>query len=298
MISNGKRFVYRLEGFNENWVKTSELNPNITYNSLRAGDYTLHVRMLNDDGTFGEEESTLEITIRPSLWRTRWMILLYMLIIAAAAWIWRKWFMKYHEKKMSVESFRRELEKTQWMNEMRMKIMKEHKGDSQPVEVEREPVQVNLQCEDLVFFVRNLCEHYVSPNPEKKTKVNFLSPVDQLNVNFDEDRLKEVFETLWRNAAMFTPDDLVISVGVARTQDDKAQIQVADNGIGIQDEYKEHAFDPIVNGEGVGLDRVKDIIVAHGGTITVKDNPGGGAIFVITLPMAIEVIEEAEIIED
>jgi signal transduction histidine kinase len=138
----------------------------------------------------------------------------------------------------------------------------------------------------------------VSPFPEKKTKVNFLSSVDQLNVNFDEDRMKEVFETLWRNAAMFTPDDLVISVGVARTQDDKAQIQVADNGIGIQDEYKEHAFDPIVNGEGVGLDRVKDIIVAHGGTITVKDNPGGGAIFVITLPMDIEVIEEAEIIED
>ena len=85
---------------------------------------------------------------------------------------------------------------------------------------------------------------------------------------------------------------------MARTQDDKAQIQVADNGIGIQDEYKEHAFDPIVNGEGVGLDRVKDIIVAHGGTITVKDNPGGGAIFVITLPMDIEVIEEAEMIED
>jgi signal transduction histidine kinase len=87
-------------------------------------------------------------------------------------------------------------------------------------------------------------------------------------------------------------------VGLARTKDDKAQIQVADNGIGIKDEYKEHAFDPIVNGEGVGLDRVKEIIEAHGGTIHLEDNPGGGAIFVITLPMAIEEIEEAEIIED
>jgi len=298
MINNGKRFVYRLEGFNENWVKTSELNPNITYNSLRAGSYTLHVRMLNDDGTFGEEESTLEITIRPSLWRTRWMILLYMLIIALVAWFWRKWFIKHHEKRMNVESFRRELEKTQWMNEMRMKIMKDHKDGKQPEVAEREPVQVNLACEDLVFFIRNLCEHYVAPNPDKKVKVNFLSSVDQLNVNLDEERLKEVFETLWRNAAMFTPGDLIISVGVARTQDDKAQIQVADNGIGIKDEYKEHAFDPIVNGEGVNLDRVKDIVEAHGGTITVEDNPGGGAIFVITLPMAIEEIEEAEIIED
>ena len=60
-ISNRKRFAYKLEGFNENWVKTSELNPNITYNSLRAGSYTLCVRILKGDGTLGEEESRLFI---------------------------------------------------------------------------------------------------------------------------------------------------------------------------------------------------------------------------------------------
>ncbi|MBQ2304480.1 MAG: hypothetical protein II181_00120, partial [Firmicutes bacterium] len=67
--------------------------------------------MLNDDGTFGEEESTLEITIRPSLWRTRWMILLYMLIIAGGAFLWRKWYMKHLDDRMNVEMMRRELEK-------------------------------------------------------------------------------------------------------------------------------------------------------------------------------------------
>ena len=35
-IHNRSRFVYMLEGFNDNWVRTSELNPNITYNSLRS----------------------------------------------------------------------------------------------------------------------------------------------------------------------------------------------------------------------------------------------------------------------
>jgi hypothetical protein len=298
MISNGKRFIYRLDGFNENWVKTSELNPNITYNSLRAGSYTLHVRMLNDDGTMGEEEATMDITIRPPLWRTRWMILLYMLLIAAGAWLWLKWFKKYHERRMEAESKRREMEKTQWMNEMRMKIIHEHRGDSHPTEMAPEVIHLNLACEDLVFVTRHICEQYQSPVADKKVKVNFLSSVDQLNVNIDEAKLKEVLQILFRNAAEFTPDDPVISVGVARTQGDMAQIQVADNGIGIKDEYKEHAFDPIVNGEGVGLDRVKAIIDAHGGTIRLDDNPGGGTIFFITLPMAIEVVEEAEIIEE
>ena len=295
-IQNGKRFVYMLEGLNDHWVKTSEQNPSIMYNSLRAGDYTLHVRMLNDDGTFGEEESTLEITIRPSLWRTRWMILLYMLLIAGAAFLWRKWFIKHQAYRMQVETMRRELEKQQWMNEMRLRMMTENAGMSQP-HVAEQTVELTLITEDLVFFVRNLCEHYQSSDPDKKVKMSFLSSVDQLVADFDEAQLREALEILFRNSVNFTPYSPMISVGVARTGDNMAQIQVADNGIGIKDEYKEHAFDPMVNGDGIGLDRVKAIVEAHGGTISLADNPGGGTIFYITLPAQPEV-EEAVIMND
>ncbi|MBR2113772.1 MAG: hypothetical protein IJ929_03760 [Prevotella sp.] len=298
IVNNGKRFVYMLEGFNDNWVKTSEQNPNITYNSLRPGSYTLRVRMLNDDGTIGEEESTLEITIRPSLWRTRWMILLYMLVIAGVAFLWRKWFMKRLEKRMKVESMRRDLEKQQWMNEMRMKMATEQANKQQSTGTKQEIVKLDLTTEDIVVFIRAICEHYESPNPDKKVKVNFLSAVDQLTADFDEAKLKEVLEILFRNSINFTPYDPMISVGVARTQNDMAQIQVADNGIGIKDEYKEHAFDPMVNGEGIGLDRVKSIIDAHNGTIRIEDNPGGGTIFFITLPAQSEIeVVEAEVID-
>ena len=152
IVNNGKRFVYRLEGFNENWVRTSELNPNITYNSLRAGSYTLHVRMLNDDGTMGEEEATLDITIRPSFWRTRWMILLYMLIIAAVAFLWRKRFLKRHERRVQVETAARDLEQQQWMNDMRMKMASQK--EDQTAEPEREDITLNPAAGDLVFFIR------------------------------------------------------------------------------------------------------------------------------------------------
>ena len=298
-IANTKRFVYMLEGFNESWVRTSDLNPNITYNSLRAGDYTLRVRMLNDDGTFGQEEATLEITIRPSLWRTRWMILLYMLIIAGVAFVWRKWFMKRLESRMKVEMMRRELEQQQWMNEMRMKIATEQVNKQPSEGAKQETVKLNLTTEDLVVFIRAICEHYESPIPDKKVKVSFLSAVDQLTADFDEAKLKEILEILFRNSINFTPYDPLISVGVARIQNDMAQIQVADNGIGIKDEYKEHAFDPMVNGEGIGLDRVKSIVDAHKGTIRIEDNPGGGTIFFITLPAQPEIeVVEAEVVND
>lgn len=298
-IANTKRFVYMLEGFNESWVRTSDLNPNITYNSLRAGDYTLRVRMLNDDGTFGQEEATLEITIRPSLWRTRWMILLYMLIIAGVAFVWRKWFMKRLESRMKVETMRRELEQQQWMNEMRMKMATEQANKQRSEGAKQETVKLNLTTEDLVVFIRAICEHYESPIPDKKVKVSFLSAVEQLTADFDEAKLKEILEILFRNSINFTPYDPLISVGVARIQNDMAQIQVADNGIGIKDEYKEHAFDSMVNGEGIGLDRVKSIVDAHKGTIRIEDNPGGGTIFFITLPAQPEIeVVEAEVVND
>ena len=294
-LHNRSRFVYMLEGFNGQWIRTSEQNPNITYNSLRAGSYTLRVRMLNDDGTIGDEEATLDITIRPPLWRARWMILLYMLLIAAAAWYWRKWWMKRQVKRMEVESRRRELEKTQWMNEMRLKLAQEarqqgyqHAEEAAP-EVQQPAVEVHLTLGDLVTFSRQFCSSYVAPEG-KEAKINFVAAVQQLEADFDAEKLKEIYTILFRNSIHFTPYDSVISVGVARTRNGQAQIQVADNGIGIQDQYKEHAFDPIVNGEGIGLDYVKGIVDAHGGDIRIEDNPCGGTIFIITLPC----IEEAE----
>ena len=298
-INNQKRFVYVLDGFNEDWVKTSELNPNIVYNSLRAGSYVLRVRMLNDDGTIGTEESQLDITILPPLWRTRWMILFYMLLIAVAALLWRRWFLRRQTKRMQVETVRRELEKQQWMNEMRLQLAKEQTGEMERPVMAEQKVESDLQRADLVGFVRQQCDSYVSPVTDKRVKVTFLTSVDRMDVDFDSAQMAEILHILFRNAATFSPSDCNISVGVARTAEGKAHLQVADNGIGIQDKYKEHAFDPIVNGEGIGLDKVKAIVTAHGGDIRIEDNPGGGTVFVITLPAPEEeVIEEAVLMDE
>lgn len=294
---NRSRFVYKMAGYNDVWRKTEEVNPNITYMSLRAGSYYLCVRMLNDDGTFGDNESRIAITIRPPLWRTRWMVLLYMLLIAVAAWIWHKWFIKRQENRMKVETTRRELEKQQWMNEMRMQLINEHGGGDGLYTVQHEQVPVSLHPSDLVTFVREFCENYESPVKDKRVKVTFVSPVNELHANIDTQQLSRVFEILFQNAATFSPENCQISVGVARTQNNEAQIQVADNGIGIHDQYKAHAFDPIVNGEGANLDKVKAVIDAHHGDIRIEDNPGGGTIFVITLP-ADEIVEEAVMMDD
>lgn len=300
-VNNGKRFVYMLEGFHENWVKTSELNPNITYNSLRAGDYTLHVRMLNDDGTFGEEEGTLEITIRPSLWRTRWMVLLYMVLIAAAAWWWRKWFLKRQQQRMQAETLRRETEKMQWMGEMRMQMAAEQAGSATKVAEEaaaKPALQPQLAEDDLVVAVKGICKAFGATPEGQKAKLSCRSMVDELMVRFDKELLTEAMNILMGNSVRFSPGNCQISVNLGRSDERKAVIQVADNGIGIREEFKAKVFEPMVGSEGIGLDRVKDIVEAHGGTIRLEDNPGGGSVFVITLPAEPEVVVEEAIMMD
>ncbi len=296
-VNNGKRFVYKLEGFNENWVKTSEHYPNILFNSLRAGDYTLRVRMLNDDGTIGDVENTIELTILPPVWRTRWAILLYVIFIALAALWWRQNYMKRQKKRMEAESLRREMEQKQWMGEMRMKMEAEqHEHSSQTAE---EPVmqrELVRQTTDVIVLLRQLCADY-QDQIGSVAKVSFLSNVKTLDADIAKDEFCHAIKILLDNSVKFSPGNCRISVGVAHTSENKIQIQVADNGIGIHDDYKAQAFEHIPGTEEIGLATVKDIIVAHDGDIRLEDNPGGGTIFFITLPVA-EEIEEAILMDD
>ena len=82
-VNNATRFVYQLKGFNDKWIKSSANNPDITYMSLPPGSYTLCVRMLKDDGTMGEVESRIDITIDAPWYRSWWALLSYVLILLA-----------------------------------------------------------------------------------------------------------------------------------------------------------------------------------------------------------------------
>ena len=67
---------------------------------------------------------------------------------------------------------------------------------------------------------------------------------------------------------------------------------VIDQGIGIPPEDLERIFDKFyrvqrpgnVTGTGLGLAISKGIVEAHGGTISAKNQPGGGTVITITLP--------------
>ena len=113
-------------------------------------------------------------------------------------------------------------------------------------------------------------------------------------VRGDRTRLREVFQNLIDNSIKFMGDQPAPRVVVsARSKDGEVLCSVADNGIGIEEAYRERIFDLFerletgVEGTGVGLAIVHRIVELHRGRIWVESGgKGTGSTFWFTLPAA------------
>lgn len=118
---------------------------------------------------------------------------------------------------------------------------------------------------------------------------------DLPTIHGDHIRLVEVLQNLISNAIKFMGDQPEPRIEIGMTgfgKDDKPIFFVRDNGIGIDPQYQERIFglfnrlDPNIEGTGIGLSLVKRIIEVHDGRIWVESQPGQGATFLFTLPLA------------
>lgn len=298
---NPARFIYQLEGFSDKWIKTEENDPNITYMSLHHGSYVLHVRMLNDDGSMGENEATLKITITPPLLRNRWLLLAFLLVVGIGVWFWRKRFMERQQERMQLEQLRRETEKKQWMSEMRKQM--EAEGLHADADASKQAAQEGSRSGvkepvDVVALLKDICDHFEAPE-HKIIRLSFFPVADHLEMVADKESLRRMMLILLNNAANFSPKNSKVKVFAEQGQG-KAVIRVADNGIGIPTEVMPHLFEQIVSDDdATNLHEVFDIVYAHGGTIQAQENKGGGTVFVIEFPLeGEEGVEEAVLMDD
>ncbi len=105
--------------------------------------------------------------------------------------------------------------------------------------------------------------------------------------------MEQVFVNLFENAARYTPEGTEVTIRAA-LDGKHLRIAISDNGPGLPTGAEERIFDKFYRasptsdggrGSGLGLAICRAIIKAHGGTIVAANRPGGGAEFVIRLPL-------------
>jgi two-component system sensor kinase FixL len=126
---------------------------------------------------------------------------------------------------------------------------------------------------------------------QKDVAIDLQSDLPSVGVIVDKIQIQQVLLNLLRNAAEAVAGQPTRKVAVAaELGDDGVQISVSDNGPGLSNDIRERLFQPFVStkqtGMGVGLSICHTIIKAHDGRIWAEENPGGGTIFHIVLPLA------------
>jgi two-component system, OmpR family, sensor histidine kinase KdpD len=105
----------------------------------------------------------------------------------------------------------------------------------------------------------------------------------------DETMIRQVLVNLLENAALHGGADRGVDVRVGRA-DGTLEIGIADHGPGVPAAERERIFEPYARlgsgrGSGLGLAIARGFVVAHGGTLRLLETPGGGATFVVALPL-------------
>lgn len=153
-------------------------------------------------------------------------------------------------------------------------------------EIETEPVDLN----EMIRGALNLVA--VDTNSASvEVRTHFAEGLPRVQGNVVQ--LQQVLLNLTRNgvdAVRGAPlHRRIIEISTSQPDGSTVEFRVADRGPGVSPSLAEAIFHPFVTtkteGLGVGLAISRSIVESHGGNLTYEDNPEGGAIFVVSLPV-------------
>lgn len=143
---------------------------------------------------------------------------------------------------------------------------------------------------DMVAFTREIVNDFSLKAKSNNIDLQFISPYSELILNFDTEKLDKVLFNIISNAFKYTPKGGLIHVSLLKNID-KVELNISDNGIGMNADEKIQAFDLFYRGNknislgtGLGLALSREFVTLHNGEISVDSEKGKGTNFKITLP--------------
>ena len=152
---------------------------------------------------------------------------------------------------------------------------------------------LSVQAEAVAPILMAAATHATAAGLDRDVRVVMAGPLAELALWCDADRIRQLLDNLLENAIKFSPRGALVELA-AHVRGEWLEITVADRGPGVPEAMREQVFERFfqtaegraVHGRGVGLGLTicRQIVQAHGGTITVEAREGGGACFRVQLP--------------
>lgn len=166
-------------------------------------------------------------------------------------------------------------------------------ADAGQISLERRSVDVRA-------LVAQVVNSFEARAGDRGMKLEFVSDLPRLDAPIDSSRIIQVIANLIENAIRYAPEGGFAQISL-NTNLNEAIITVRDSGAGIEPDQLERVFDRFyrtdasrsrfTGGSGLGLAIVRAMVELHGGRITVRNHPEGGAEFEVRLPKTLEVVK-------
>jgi len=150
------------------------------------------------------------------------------------------------------------------------------------------PLELQVCRQSIEPAIRDSISLLASSFVERTIKAEF-RPADSLpEVQLDRHLFEQVMVAVLQNALDASPDGSRVTIMTATSPNSMVVITVADEGEGMAEEVRKHAFDPFFSkkrdGVGLGLSYARKIVELHGGKIDIDSEPMKGTRVHIYLP--------------
>lgn len=158
-------------------------------------------------------------------------------------------------------------------------------------------LEIRLIHGDIIGFLRYIVYSFESYAESKKIYLQFLTELDQLEMDFDKDKIQQIISNLISNAIKFTPVEGKIHLMVKKVvinHEPFIQLEVKDTGVGIPESDLGSLFDRFFQaessrhqsqGSGLGLALVQELVKLMEGSIEVDSKVNQGTTFRMVLPI-------------
>ncbi|MBQ7335181.1 MAG: HAMP domain-containing histidine kinase [Clostridia bacterium] len=122
-------------------------------------------------------------------------------------------------------------------------------------------------------------------------EIEIIPELDEVKIYSNEELLSHIWKNLIGNAIKFTPKGGMVRISLT-ADESNVTVQIADTGIGMTEEVKNHIFEKFYQGDpshhrkgyGIGLTLVDRVVKLCGGSIRVDSETNRGSTFTVTLP--------------